>query len=69
MALAGFLDSICARLVLPMIVAPAEHQPFLGPDDLRAKTEAAGFEAIDHLAHMQRAVPDIGDIAWKQRPP
>ena len=35
-----------AGLVLPVVVAAAEHQPLLGPDDLAADREAAGLQAL-----------------------
>ena len=54
--------------MLPVIVASAQDEPFLGPDDLGADVEAAGHEALGHGAGMERAVPDIGHVARKERP-
>ena len=45
-ALALLAHRVPAGLVLPVVVAAAEHQPLLGPDDLRADGEAAGDEAL-----------------------
>ena len=64
----GPAHGIPAGLVLPVIIAAAQHQPVLGPDDLRADVEAAGVEALGHRRGVQRAVPDIGDVAREQRP-
>ena len=54
--------------MLPVIVAAAEHKPVLGPDDLRADVEARGLEALGDGAGVERAMPDIGDVAGEQRP-
>ena len=66
--LALVADRVPARLVLPVVVAAAEHQPLLGPDDLAADREAAGVEAVGDGGGVQRPVPDVGDLAGKQRP-
>src|SRR6476660_2928056 len=52
-----------ARFVLPMIVAPAERKPILGPDDLGAHIEAGSLQGLLDLACMPAGVPDIGDRA------
>ena len=54
--------------MLPMIVATAEDQPVLCPDDLRPDGEARVRQAVGHGRGMQRTVPDIGHIARKQCP-
>lgn len=59
---------IPAGFVLPVIVAAAQHQPVLGPDDLRPDGKASGGEAFGHGRRVQGSMPDIGDIAREQRP-
>ena len=54
--------------MLPVVVAAAEHQALLGPDDLAADGEASDLEALGDRRGLQRAVPDIGDVAGEQRP-
>jgi len=54
--------------VLPVVIATAENEALLGPDDLRPDVEAYRHEALGHLCRVQRTVPDIGDIAGEQRP-
>ena len=67
-ALAGLPDRIPARLVLPVVVAAAEHQPLLRPDDLGADGEAGSLEALGDGRGVQCAVPDVGDVAGEERP-
>src|SRR5215831_1515804 len=56
-----------AGFMTPMVVASAQCEMRLGPDDLSAQLEPAGGQiATDHVA-VQRPVPDISDIAGKQR--
>jgi len=51
----------------PMVVAPAQGEMRLGPDDLSAQLKPAGGQiAADHAA-VERPVPHIGDITGKQR--
>ena len=57
-----------ARLVLPVVVAAAEHQALFGPNDLRPDGEAASLEALGDGRRMQRAMPDVGDFAGEERP-
>ena len=54
--------------MLPVIIATAQYQPLFGPNDLRPDCEAAGLKAFSNRRRMQCAMPDIGDIAGKQRP-
>ena len=54
--------------MLPVVVAAAEHQPLLGPDDLAADGEAGRLEALGDGRRVQRAMPDVGDVAGEQRP-
>ena len=54
--------------MLPVIISPAENEPVLGPDDLRPDGKTGGGQAFGDGRGMQRAMPDIGHIAGKQRP-
>ncbi len=45
-----------------MVMATAEDQALLRPDDLRTDVEAAGDEAVRYRGGMQGAVPDVGDV-------
>src|SRR6516225_7361209 len=56
-----------AGFMAPMVVAPAQDEMRLGPDDLSAQLKPAGGQiATDHVA-VERPVPHISDIAGKQR--
>src|SRR6516225_357224 len=58
---------IPAGFMAPMVVAPAQVEMRLGPDDLSAQLKPAGGQiAADHIA-VQRPVPHISDIPGKQR--
>src|SRR5690606_8901152 len=57
-----------ARLVLPVVVAAAKHEARLHPYDLRPYPEAADLQALRDHARVHAGMPDIGDIAGKQRP-
>src|SRR6516164_2603016 len=58
---------IPAGFMAPMVVAPAQREMRLGPDDLSAQLKPAGGQiAADHVA-VQRPVPHISDIPGKQR--
>src|SRR4029077_4537481 len=57
-----------ARLMLPMVIAAADHQPLLGPDDLRPDGEALAGKALCHRGGVQGTVPHVGDGAGKARP-
>src|SRR5690242_17495508 len=59
---------IPAGLMLPVIVAAADDQAGLVPDDLRAHRKAGSFQALRHRCRMERPMPDVDDIARKQRP-
>lgn len=52
----------------PMIIAAADDQALLRPDDLGAKIEAMADERVGDRGGMQGAVPDIGDLAGEQGP-
>src|SRR3981081_1916636 len=57
-----------AGFVLPMIVASAERETVLGPNDLGAHLEAGGLKGLLDLARMPTSMPDICNRARKQRP-
>jgi hypothetical protein len=52
--------------VLPVIVAAANDQSRLVPDDLRADGEARVFEDSSYGGGVQGAMPDVSDIAGEQ---
>ena len=57
-----------AWLMLPMIIATADHEARLVPDDLRADVEAACLQARCEGGGVKGGVPDIDHVAGKQRP-
>src|SRR4051794_2567488 len=58
---------VTAAFVLPVIIATAQREVLLNPDDLRATLQPAGRQVGTHDIAVQRSVPDISDIASKQR--
>lgn len=64
----GSADRVPAWLMLPVIMAPAECEPILRPDDLGAHGKARGFDRLFDLAGVQAGVPDVGDRSRKERP-
>ncbi len=46
--------------MLPMIMAAAEHEMLLGPDDLRAHLKARLFQASLEPSRCEGPVPDVG---------
>jgi hypothetical protein len=64
----GASDRVPARLVLPVIVPAGEREAVLAPDDLGTDLEAAGLERFLHNAGEAAGMPDIGDLAGKERP-
>jgi len=54
--------------MLPVIMATAQHQTLLGPDDLTADLEPGHAKAFGHGGGVQRPVPDIGHLTGKERP-
>ena len=54
--------------MLPMVVAAREHELTLVPDDLGAKHQIAGSQAVAHYTGIESSMPDIGDVSRKQRP-
>jgi hypothetical protein len=51
-----------------MVVAPAEREAILCPDDLGAHFEARGFKRLFDFTRMQACVPDVCDRSGKQGP-
>src|SRR6516225_8804521 len=63
----AFSHRVPAGFMAPMVVAPAQDEMRLGPDDLSAQLKPAGGQiAANHVA-VERPVPHISDIAGKQR--
>src|SRR5215471_7600509 len=56
-----------ARLMLPMIIAAAQREMLLRPDDLRAQLEPATRQPGGGDIAMHRPMPDIGGISREQR--
>src|SRR5436190_10590062 len=55
------------RFMLPMVIAAAQGEVLLGPDDLSARLQpAAGQIGSDNVA-VQRSEPDVSDIPGEQR--
>ena len=51
-----------------MVIAPAEGEAILSPDQLRADLEVAFLEAGLDRRRELAGVPDVGDVAREQRP-
>src|SRR5262249_42864842 len=49
-------------------IAAPHHEALLGPYDLRADREPLSKKTLCNRRSVQCAVPDIGDIARKERP-
>jgi hypothetical protein len=45
--------------MLPVVVAAADDQALLGPDDLGADGKAMPLQALGYRRGMQRAMPDV----------
>src|SRR5580692_4917815 len=67
MAALALAHSVPAGYVLPMIVATAQGEVLLGPDDLSARPQPASREIGDDDVAVQSSVPGIGDIPGEQR--
>ena len=63
--LAALAHGIPAGLMLPVVIAAAQHQPVLGPDDLRADVETGGNQTVGHSRCVEGAMPNIGHVAGK----
>jgi hypothetical protein len=50
-----------------MIIATAQREVLLGPDDLSTQLEPAGSQTSGDDVAVQRRVPNIGDIPREQR--
>src|SRR5262249_1474551 len=59
---------IPARLMLAVIVAAADDEARFTPDQMTTHLKANGLERRLYLADEPGRVPDIGNIAGKQRP-
>src|SRR3954466_6437576 len=67
-ALLALAHSVPAGLVLPVIVAAADDQPGLVPNDLAANNEPGLLQPLCLLNAAQTAVPNVGDISGKVLP-
>ena len=56
-----------AGFVLPVIIAAAQGEVLLGPDDLSARLQPASGQIGGDDVAVQSPVPDIGDIPGEQR--
>src|ERR1700752_2125860 len=66
MARLALAHRVPAGFMAPMVVAPAQCEMRLGPDDLSTQLKAAGGQiAANHVA-VKRAVPHISDTPGKQ---
>src|SRR4051812_35797318 len=68
MAGAFLAHGVPAGLMPPVVIATADHKARLVPDDLRTNVETCCFQAVGHFAGMQSAVPNVSDVAGKERP-
>src|SRR5690242_10746241 len=57
-----------AGFMLPVIIAAADHQSLLRPDDLGADGKVLTDQTFGNRPGMQRGVPDIRDVAGEERP-
>src|SRR5205814_1853143 len=66
---AGFAVAhrVPAGLVLPVIIAAAQSDMLLGPDDLGTQLKPAGCETGGNDLSAKRAVPNIGDVPGEER--
>ena len=48
--------------MLPVVVAAAQGEAVLGPDDLGADVEARGLQDSCTVAGVAAGVPDVGDV-------
>src|ERR1700722_18319521 len=61
-------DRIPTRLVLPVIMAPTDHERWLCPDDLGSDLEFPHAEAPSDISLVHGSVLDIRLVAWKKIP-
>src|SRR5204863_32630 len=59
-AILSFSHRVPARLVLPVVIAPADNQAPLIPDDLASDRETGAFQAGRLLDATKPPMPDIG---------
>src|SRR5215469_18066013 len=67
MAALALAHRVPAGFMLPVIIAAAQGEVLLDPDDLRAQLQPAGRQAGGDDIAVQCSVPDIGDVAGEQR--
>ena len=67
MAYLALAYSVPTGFVLPVIIAAAQCEVLLGPDDLSAKQQPASGQIGGDDVAVQSSVPDIGDIPGEQR--
>jgi len=65
--LPAFAHGVPTVFRLPMIVAAAQGEVLLDPDDLGPTLQPASSEVGSHNIAVQCSMPDIGDIPSKQR--
>ncbi len=51
-----------------MIIAAADDEALLGPNDLGTDIEALANETFGHRRRVEGTVPDVDDVTRKQRP-
>jgi len=56
------------QFVLPVIIATADDQVLLRPDDLRPDREPLPLQARGNGRGVKRFMPDVNDAAAEQRP-
>src|SRR5262249_38410091 len=54
--------------MLPVVVAPADHDTGLGPNNLGANFKTSPFKTVGNGRRSQCSVPDVSDGAGKQLP-
>jgi hypothetical protein len=59
----SFLDGVPARLVLPVVVAAADREMLLAPDDLTAQLEIGVDERLRGFDRVHGGMPDVGNDA------
>jgi hypothetical protein len=67
-ALAAFSDGVPAGFVLPVVIAPANCEMRLSPNDLGPHLEALRLERPRNLRGKLAGMPDVGGISGKQLP-
>src|SRR5690606_11972211 len=68
MPLLALADGIPARLVLRVVIASSNYEMFFSPHNQIAKQETHLLQLCAHPNELAFAVPDVGNVAWEQRP-